>query len=174
MTSNSNGHGDVIVCDAEPSGVLRDKTPRVTLVVAGKDTTQGQRIAALVKAHKLKRYEVAELADIPRSTFCHICNDATPLTDDRAERLADLFGVTVDFIRHGTDSPPAQHSPSLNGNGYVKVQQVFPPVPPPVTPSMGWRGMEVARLVDQCTPKMQRAILAAVRAMVDSVHEDGE
>ena len=168
MISGFNGNG------CHPAG---DGAPHITVVVAGRGQTQGQRILALIAACKMKRYEVAELADIPRSTFCHICNDSAHLNDERARKLADLFGVSVNFIRFGADEPPAQLRPPQT-NGVVKVLRAAPRAAQPTVqsavPSPNWRALEVARLVDQCPPKMQRAILAAVRAMVDTMHDGGD
>lgn len=67
--------------------------------------TTGQRIAARRHAKGLTQRQLAEQAGIHPNTIVHYENDQTDLTLLKAACIADVLGVSLDYLARRTTDP---------------------------------------------------------------------
>lgn len=161
IKAHTNGNGASKNGRAHLAGTIK-------VVALTEASTQGERIQALLKLHGLTQRDAAVLLDIPVSSVSGMCRDTLAVSYARLQRMAELFGVSANFIRFGTDTPPI-----VEVEAKAEPTQAPPPVSAPA-PVSNWRVAEIARLMEQVSPSLQRAILAAVRALVDAAHDSKE
>lgn len=67
--------------------------------------TTGQRIAALRKERSMTQPMLAEKMNVSQSTVTSWENDRRGITNDDLVKLADMFGVTTDYILGKNNTP---------------------------------------------------------------------
>lgn len=82
------------------------------------------RIKELRESRKIKQKEMAEILQVPNNTYNQWENEKRQPDHDMLVRIAEYFGVTVDYLLGREEEPQKEKSPS-NMDGLTNFQSTI-------------------------------------------------
>ncbi len=82
------------------------------------------RIRTTRKAKRLKQYQVAQFLGIKESTYSQMERTGN-VTSDRIVQLAEIFGVTTDYLLTGKDSDELSFAPPEQTTSIVREKAFY-------------------------------------------------
>lgn len=73
------------------------------------------KIKELRESRKIKQKEMAEILQVPNNTYNQWENEKRQPDHDMLVRIAEYFGVTVDYLLGREEEPQKEKSPSNDG-----------------------------------------------------------